>query len=197
MNDDGVLVGIDLMQVFRHGTHFLRSLGVLFSEIPVQRQVMTEAAIDAGGFPATLFGANAEAVLKDIEGVQILACGTSYYAGMTARYWLEAIAGVPCDVEIASEYRYRSSVPNPRSLVVTISQSGETADTLAALRYAKAQGQHIVSVVNVTGLPPQDGSSSAMATRSSIRSAVTPISESLRGMAKLSLKSCTKLRNPS
>ena len=72
--------------------------------------------------------------------VLILACGTSYHAGLVARYWLESLAGIPCNVEIASEYRYRDSVPNPRTLVVTISQSGETADTLAALQHAQAPG---------------------------------------------------------
>ncbi len=109
-----------------------------------------EAAIDAGGFPATLFGKNAEAVLKDIDGVQILACGTSYYAGMTARYWIEAIAGLPCSVEIASEYRYRQAYANPRHLIVTISQSGETLDTMEALKYAKSLGhKHTLSICNV------------------------------------------------
>ncbi len=108
-----------------------------------------EAVID-GGFQPTLFGANAEAALKDIEGVQILACGTSYYAGMTARYWLEAIAGVPCNVEIASEYRYRAAYANPKHLIVTISQSGETLDTMEALKYAKSLGhQHTLSICNV------------------------------------------------
>ncbi len=109
-----------------------------------------EAAIDAGGFPATLFGKNAEAVLKDIDGVQILACGTSYYAGMTARYWIEAIAGLPCSVEIASEYRYRAAYANPKHLIVTISQSGETLDTMEALKYAKSLGhKHTLSICNV------------------------------------------------
>ncbi|MCH1909667.1 MULTISPECIES: glutamine--fructose-6-phosphate transaminase (isomerizing) [unclassified Stenotrophomonas] len=109
-----------------------------------------EAAIDAGGFPATLFGRNAETVLAGIEGVQILACGTSYYAGLTARYWIEAIAGLPCSVEIASEYRYRAAYANPRHLVVTISQSGETLDTMEALKYAKSLGHaHTLSICNV------------------------------------------------
>ena len=108
-----------------------------------------EAVID-GGFSATLFGANAEAVLKDVEGVQILACGTSYYAGLTARYWIEAIAGLPCSVEIASEYRYRAAYANPKHLVVTISQSGETLDTMEALKYAKSLGHlHTLSICNV------------------------------------------------
>ncbi len=109
-----------------------------------------EAAIDAGGFPATLFGRNAGTVLAGIEGVQILACGTSYYAGLTARYWIEAIAGLPCSVEIASEYRYRAAYANPRHLVVTISQSGETLDTMEALKYAKSLGHvHTLSICNV------------------------------------------------
>ena len=109
-----------------------------------------EAAIDAGGFPATLFGAAAEAVLSGIEGVQILACGTSYYAGLTARYWIEAIAGLQCSVEIASEYRYRAAHANPKHLVVTISQSGETLDTMEALKYAKSLGHaHTLSICNV------------------------------------------------
>ena len=108
-----------------------------------------EAVID-GGFSPSLFGANAEAVLKDIEGIQILACGTSYYAGLTARYWIEAIAGLPCSVEIASEYRYRAAYANPKHLVVTISQSGETLDTMEALKYAKSLGhKHTLSICNV------------------------------------------------
>jgi glutamine---fructose-6-phosphate transaminase (isomerizing) len=108
-----------------------------------------EATIDSGFLP-TLFGANAEAVLKDVEGVQILACGTSYYAGMTARYWIEAIAGLPCSVEIASEYRYRAAYANPKHLIVTISQSGETLDTMEALKYAKSLGhRHTLSICNV------------------------------------------------
>ncbi len=88
-----------------------------------------------------IFGAAAADLLQDVDAILILACGTSSHSGYTARYWLEAIAGVPCNVEIASEYRYRTSVPNPRQLVVAISQSGETADTLAALRHAKSLGQ--------------------------------------------------------
>ena len=88
-----------------------------------------------------IFGAEASQLLADVDSILILACGTSSHSGYTARYWLEAIAGVPCNVEIASEYRYRTSVPNPKQLIVAISQSGETADTLAALRHAKSLGQ--------------------------------------------------------
>lgn len=87
-----------------------------------------------------LFGENAEEVFKDIDRILMIACGTSYYAALTSKYWLESIAGIPTDVEIASEYRYRTSVPNPKTLVVTISQSGETADTIAALKHARSLG---------------------------------------------------------
>ena len=87
-----------------------------------------------------LFGASTEDLLSDVRQVLIIACGTSYHAGLVARYWLEAIAGVPCNVEVASEYRYRESVADPQTLVVTLSQSGETADTLAALHHAKSLG---------------------------------------------------------
>ena len=85
-------------------------------------------------------GNGAAEILEKVEHIQIVACGTSYNAGMTARYWFEALAGVSCDVEIASEFRYRKFVTRPNSLLVTISQSGETADTLAALRLAKEKG---------------------------------------------------------
>ena len=88
-----------------------------------------------------IFGAEAAHLLQDVDSILVLACGTSAHSGLTARYWLEGIAGVPCNVEIASEYRYRTSVANARQLVVAISQSGETADTLAALRHAKSLGQ--------------------------------------------------------
>jgi glucosamine--fructose-6-phosphate aminotransferase (isomerizing) len=96
-----------------------------------------------------IFGDQAFNIFNKIDSVLIIACGTSYYSGMTAKYWIEAIAGVRCEVEIASEYRYRDSVANPNALVVTISQSGETADTLAALRHAQAQGmQHTLTICN-------------------------------------------------
>ena len=97
-----------------------------------------------------LFGDGAYSVFKNIDSVLILACGTSYFSGSTAKYWLESIAKIPTSVEIASEYRYRDSVPNPRTLVVTISQSGETADTLAALKHARSLGMpHTLTVCNV------------------------------------------------
>jgi len=95
-------------------------------------------------------GANAARVFQQIDSVLILACGTSYYSGCAAKYWIESIAKVPCNVEVASEYRYRDSVPNPKQLIVTITQSGETADTLAALRHAQSLGmQHTLTICNV------------------------------------------------
>ncbi|MDQ3026941.1 MAG: glutamine--fructose-6-phosphate transaminase (isomerizing) [Pseudomonadota bacterium] len=109
-----------------------------------------ELAVNARSITPELFGTEAGAIFKDVEQVLILACGTSLHAGLVARTWLESIAGIPCNVEIASEYRYRESVPNPRTLVVAISQSGETADTLAALEHARALGQpHTLGICNV------------------------------------------------
>ncbi len=110
-----------------------------------------EAVMDGNAFSPALFGADAQRRrARDVDGVQILACGTSYYAGLTARYWIEAIAGLPCSVEIASEYRYRNAVANPKHLIVTISQSGETLDTMEALKYAKSLGHdRTLSICNV------------------------------------------------
>ncbi len=109
-----------------------------------------EGLLSHGGLDARIFGPDAEAILKSVDSVVILACGTSFHAGLVARYWLEDIAGIPCSAEVASEYRYRDSVPNPRALVVTISQSGETADTVAALNHARSLGQpHSLTICNV------------------------------------------------
>lgn len=109
-----------------------------------------EALIDEGSFNAALFGADAGLIFERIDSVLILAAGTSYYAGLTAKYWLESIAKIPTQVEIASEYRYRASVPNPRQLIVTISQSGETLDTMEALKHAQKLGQSMsLSICNV------------------------------------------------
>jgi glucosamine--fructose-6-phosphate aminotransferase (isomerizing) len=97
-----------------------------------------------------VFGADAAPILKGASSLLILACGTSWHAGLVARYWIEGIAGLPCSVEIASEYRYRTSVPDPEALVVTISQSGETADTLSALRHAQSLGHaNSLAICNV------------------------------------------------
>lgn len=102
------------------------------------------------GFSPALFGPRGPELLTGLTGVQILACGTSHYAGLVARYWIEALAGVPCAVDIASEYRYRPIVANPGTLIVTISQSGETLDTFEALKYAIAEGHHrTLSICNV------------------------------------------------
>ena len=102
------------------------------------------------GITPTLFGKEAEEVFKDVNRVLIIACGTSFYAGLTAKYWLEAVAGMSCDVEVASEYRYREPVTDPKTLVVTVSQSGETADTIAALKFAKSRGMaKTLAVCNV------------------------------------------------
>lgn len=109
-----------------------------------------EALIDDGAFRTELFGQSAAAILQQVDSVLILAAGTSYYAGLTAKYWLESIARIPTSVEIASEYRYRESVPNPRQLIVTISQSGETLDTMEALKHAQKLGHtHSLAICNV------------------------------------------------
>ncbi|MEK6297585.1 MAG: glutamine--fructose-6-phosphate transaminase (isomerizing), partial [Paraburkholderia tropica] len=119
-------------------------------EIFEQPRAISDTIPAADTFDADLFGENAAEVFKGIDSILILACGTSYYAGLTAKYWLESVAKIRTDVEIASEYRYRESVPNPRALVVTISQSGETADTLAALKHAQSLGMaHTLAVCNV------------------------------------------------
>jgi glucosamine--fructose-6-phosphate aminotransferase (isomerizing) len=119
-------------------------------EIFEQPRAIADTLEGVAGITPELFGDGAYRVFKDIDRVLILACGTSYYSGSTARYWLEAIAGIPTTVEIASEYRYRDSVPDPRTLVVTISQSGETADTIAALKHARGLGMpHTLTICNV------------------------------------------------
>jgi glucosamine--fructose-6-phosphate aminotransferase (isomerizing) len=119
-------------------------------EIFEQPRAVADTLEGVHGIVPELFGDGAYRVFKEIDSVLILACGTSYYSGCTAKYWLEGIAKIPTQVEIASEYRYRETVPNPGTLVVTISQSGETADTLAALRHAQGLGMnHTLTVCNV------------------------------------------------
>ena len=121
-------------------------------EQPVAIQKTLEGRLFQGKVLDEAFGDNAAEILKKVEHVQIIACGTSYNAGMTARYWFEDLAGVSCNVEIASEYRYRKSFVRANSLLVTISQSGETADTLAALRLAQKQGYMAsLTICNVAG----------------------------------------------
>jgi glucosamine--fructose-6-phosphate aminotransferase (isomerizing) len=122
-------------------------------EIHEQPRALTdtiEALIDDNNFSPALFGDQGGEVLKQADSILILAAGTSYYAALTAKYWLESIARIPTNVEIASEYRYRDSVPNPRQLIVTISQSGETLDTMEALKHAKSLGQNLtLAICNV------------------------------------------------
>lgn len=110
--------------------------------------ILTGRIVD-GQLLDSAFGLGSEKILDQVKAVQIIACGTSYHAGLVARYWLEAIAGVPCRVEVASEYRYRKTVLMDDTLVVTISQSGETADTLAALREIKQKTNLTLSICNV------------------------------------------------
>jgi len=128
-------------------SHFMQK------EIHEQPRALTdtiEALIDDNRFSAQLFGANASEIFQQVDSILILAAGTSYYAALTAKYWLESIARLPTNVEIASEYRYRESVPNPKQLIVTISQSGETLDTMEALKHAKALGQNLsLAICNV------------------------------------------------
>ncbi|OZI36928.1 glutamine--fructose-6-phosphate transaminase (isomerizing) [Bordetella genomosp. 10] len=119
-------------------------------EIFEQPRAVGDTLQDIETITPELFGDGAYKIFKEADSLLILACGTSYYAGLTAKYWIESIAKIPVAVEIASEYRYRDSVPNPRSLVVTISQSGETADTLAALKHARSLGmEHTLTICNV------------------------------------------------
>ena len=128
-------------------THFMQK------EIHEQPRALAdtiEALIDDNQFSSALFGDGAEAIFKQVDSILILAAGTSYYAALTAKYWIEDLAQLPVNVEIASEYRYRKSVPNPRQLIVTISQSGETLDTMEALKHAKSLGQNLtLAICNV------------------------------------------------
>jgi len=128
-------------------SHFMQK------EIHEQPRALTdtiEALIDDNSFSPALFGDAASEVFEQVDSILILAAGTSYYAALTAKYWLESISKLPTSVEIASEYRYRDSVPNPRQLIVTISQSGETLDTMEALKHAISLGQNLtLSICNV------------------------------------------------
>lgn len=119
-------------------------------EIFEQPRAVADTVQDIEAISASLFGPEAESVFADVDRVLVLACGTSFYAGLTAKYWIEELAALPTAVEIASEYRYRHSVPDPRTLVVVVSQSGETADTLAALQHAQSLGMHrTLAICNV------------------------------------------------
>jgi glucosamine--fructose-6-phosphate aminotransferase (isomerizing) len=167
----------DCAEVTREGVKIVSSKGATI-ERPLHRSTLSPESVELGTYkhymqkeifeqpravadtlelatrtrtlPAELFGADAPKILAEIDSVLIVACGTSSHAGLVARHWIEGLAGIPCNVEIASEYRYRQSVPNPKQLVVAISQSGETADTLAALGHARALGQpHSLAICNV------------------------------------------------
>jgi glucosamine--fructose-6-phosphate aminotransferase (isomerizing) len=119
-------------------------------EIFEQPRAVADTLEGVSGIAARLFGADAETILRHVDSVLVLACGTSYYSGLVAKQWIESLARIPCQVEIASEYRYRDSVTNPNTLVVVVSQSGETADTLAALKHAKSLGHaHTLAICNV------------------------------------------------
>ena len=109
-------------------------------EQPDKIKGLLEAQLTDSGVQQEIFGPKAPEVFEKVEAIQIVACGTSYHAGLVARYWLEGLAGLPCSVEVASEFRYRNKVVAPNTLFVSISQSGETADTLACLRYSKDSG---------------------------------------------------------
>ena len=119
-------------------------------EIFEQPRAVADTLESVAGIEASLFGADAGGVLAGVDSVLVLACGTSYYSALVARKWIETLARIPCAVEIASEYRYRDSVPHPAALVIAVSQSGETADTLAALKHAKDLGHaHTLAICNV------------------------------------------------
>ncbi len=140
-------------QVIGHGSavelgpyrHFMQK------EIFEQPQAIANTLPAVDMFSARHFGETAQDVFPHIDRILIVACGTSYYAGLTAKYWLESIAGIPTQVEVASEYRYRDSIAHPQALVVVISQSGETADTLSALKHAQSLGhEHTLAICNVS-----------------------------------------------
>jgi len=119
-------------------------------EIFEQPRAVADTLEGVASIDARLFGVSAERILAQVDSVLVLACGTSYYSSLVAKQWIESIAKIPCQVEIASEYRYRDSVPNPNALVVVVSQSGETADTLAALKHAQELGHaHTLAICNV------------------------------------------------
>ena len=143
IKESGLSADATAKGVYRH--YMLKEI---YEQPSVLIDVLEGRFID-GKLLDTAFGVGAEKILDQVKAVQIIACGTSYHAGLVARYWIEAMAGVPCRVEVASEYRYRKTVLTDDTLVVTISQSGETADTLAALRAIKEQTNLTLSVCNV------------------------------------------------
>jgi glutamine---fructose-6-phosphate transaminase (isomerizing) len=140
---DGAVVEREVRQVKTSGLeaelgpyrHFMQK------EIFEQPRAVADTLEGVTAIATQRFGPDAEAVLAGVDSLLILGCGTSWHAGLVARHWIESLAGIPCNVEIASEYRYRRSVPNANALVVVVSQSGETADTLSALKHAQSLGQ--------------------------------------------------------
>ncbi|AUT69400.1 glutamine--fructose-6-phosphate transaminase (isomerizing) [Paraburkholderia hospita] len=138
-------------------------------EIFEQPRAITDTVPQADALTPDVFGAIAGEVFPGIDSLLILACGTSYHSGLTSKYWFESIAKIPTQVEIASEYRYRDSVANPRALVVVISQSGETADTLAALRHAQSLGhRHTLAICNMATSAMVRQTESAFLTRAGV-----------------------------
>ncbi|OHV08877.1 glutamine--fructose-6-phosphate transaminase (isomerizing) [Kushneria phosphatilytica] len=167
LSDGGVIEVFDAdgkpvergIEVFEHGDNAI-SRGnyrhFMLKEIHEQSEVIAktlEGRLGDGHVMTNIFGSGSDALMSDVRHIQIVACGTSYHAGMVARYWIEKMAGVPTQVEVASEYRYRDGVVPDNTLFVTLSQSGETADTLAALRHAQSHGGYLASlaICNVPG----------------------------------------------
>ncbi|MDH2433078.1 glutamine--fructose-6-phosphate transaminase (isomerizing) [Pokkaliibacter sp. MBI-7] len=156
-NARGEVQALDIKR-YEHGTqsadkgqykHYM--LKEIFEQ-PGVIQATLNGRVGKGEINTQLFGDSARQLMDSVQAVQIIACGTSYHAGMVARYWIEELAGIPCQVEIASEYRYRKTITLPNTLFVTISQSGETADTLAALRVARERGALAsLAICNVPG----------------------------------------------
>lgn len=150
-NGDAVSREVRTVSIFSGAAELGPYRHFMQKEIFEQPRAIADTLQGVEGISTELFGEKAVSVFGKIDSVLILACGTSYYAGLTAKYWLESIARIPVEVEIASEYRYRDSVPDEKKLVVTITQSGETADTLAALRHANELGMlNSLTICNVS-----------------------------------------------
>ena len=162
-------------------------------EIFEQPRAVGDTLEGVAAFSPTLLGAEAEGIFRNTQRLLFLACGTSYYSALTAKYWIEEIAGIPCDVEIASEYRYRVSVPDPRTLVVTISQSGETADTLAALRHARDElgMSQTLTICNVATSAMVNESRLAYITRAGVEIGVASTKAFTTQLTALYLLACT------
>jgi glucosamine--fructose-6-phosphate aminotransferase (isomerizing) len=137
--DRPVVVAKSLGETVDKGEHRHFMLKEIYEQ-PEKIKGLLDGQLTESGVQEEIFGPGAKDVFKNVEAVQIVACGTSYHAGTVAKYWLEGLAGLPCSVEVASEFRYRNKVVAPNTLFVTISQSGETADTLACLRFAEDLG---------------------------------------------------------